>query len=216
MKYNKNPYYLNTELRNKKKNEEPLFDPVFTRLVETMDKNDVESVYEVGFDFGQRLDYMESKGLKIEGGVEFNASFNLYRKHFNLMDRGWDIRFNQLDFWNPTSKNVVVTSHFLDLFDEEDQNYLLNKLKFMSNFLYLNENIDIEDSDEILDRYRGVYVIDCTGYVLEESTEGTKTPQPELPSFESLRDRINSDESIIPEVNGDETGGSNPPSGFQW
>lgn len=225
MKYNKNPYYLNTELRNNK-NKGIVLDEGFSSLVDWMegmilDGDFPESagpIYEVGFDFGQRLDFLESKGFKIEGGVEFNSTFNLYKKHYNLMDRGWDIRFTQLDYWNPINRTNVLTYHFIDSLDPEDRPVILRKLKFMSSFLYMRENVDIDEPDEnvILRTPENIYVIDCRGYVCESTTTGDGTPKVELPNIESLRDRVDTDESIVPETFTDESEGLNPPSGFQW
>src|SRR5690606_19659170 len=113
-------------LVSQKKAGNQIFDEGFLEMIPLL--ND-KSIFEVGFDFGQRLLKLQEEGIKVIGGLEFDPNFGLYKKHSNLFDHGWDIRFVQIDSWNPIKRECVITNHFLDKFNEEDRSVLLEKLK---------------------------------------------------------------------------------------
>lgn len=186
MIYPKDPYYLNADLVNKKQSGEPIHDEGFYEMVELLQDNG-EPVYEVGIDFGQRLLFLE-KLVPVVGGVEFDPNFGLYDKHSKMLDKrengnNWDIKFISLEYWNPIKRDVVFTNHLLDILDEETRKEVLEKLLKTSKKLYLNENLELE-----LPKRGNIYV------VINEPGDDIKTNpkhevEPELPSFESSKNR---------------------------
>src|SRR5690606_33283279 len=134
-----------TDLINKKSNNVELFDDNFIALVELLQD---QKVYEVGFEFGQRLDYLENNGVSVIGGIEFNPIFGLYSKHYDLYGNKkngkWDIRFIDINFWQPSKRDIVFTNHFLDQLDPNDVEIVLNKLVQSTQTLYMNENLELE------------------------------------------------------------------------
>lgn len=179
MKYTKDPYYLNSDLKNLKKNNKQILQEDFLSLADKLRLEKSSSIYEVGFDFGQRLDYLKNDFDNC-GGVEFDPTFGLFKKHYNLFDNGWKIHFTQLDFWNPIPRDLCFTYHFLDLFNEEDRNQLLEKMKVFKK-IYM-----VEDCDLNFEQYKedGIYVV--TNEQLDDSEGDQKSNKAELPNFKSL------------------------------
>lgn len=191
MKYPKDAYYLNCEFRNKTKNNEDVLGENFNEL-----KNLLlgKEVFEVGFDFGQRLLALKND-CKVIGGVEFDPNFGLYKRNCGLFDYEWDIRFTQLDFWQPKNRKCVFTNHFLDVFNEDDRLCLLEKLKNMSEELYLNENCELD-----LNKKGNIYVFNNVSRDdIKSNSRTVQAQEIELPSFRSLKDRL--DNTVVDEEN---------------
>lgn len=210
MKYLKDAYYLNSHLKNQKANNE-VFEEDFLELSDILLKEN-KPVYEVGFSFGQRLDYLEEKGCAIVGGIEFDSNFGLYKRHYNLFERSWDIRFTQLEFWSPVNKSLVFTNHFLENVSEEHREEILERFKVF-DVVYFNENLELD-----LPKENNFYVYrkpsDKSGNDLKKSSKGTNKKEPELPNFESLRNRLNAEQRAIEEASKDSTREDVSPSGI--
>lgn len=192
MRYNKDAYYANTELYNKKGNNKDIYNEGFYQIVEMLQADKLTNIYEVGFDFGQRLLYLENNNIDVLGGVEFDPNFGIYLKHSNLFEHGWDIRFNQLDFWNPINREIVITNNFLDSLDESNVPEILEKLLNTSNTLFLNENIKLD-----LPKKGKVYVVtNKRRDDIKVDSKPSKKKTIELPSVKSSNNRINASGSI--------------------
>lgn len=202
MKYPKDVYYLNSELRNMQKNNQAILDSNFEELKELLAGKEV---FEVGFDFGQRL-YALKDACKVIGGVEFDPNFGLYKRHFNLFDHGWNIRFTQLEFWKPQKRKCVFTNNFLSIFNEEDRLTLLKILKDMSEELFLNESCQLN-----LKKQGNIYVFNNVTRNDIKSNSGTiETKEVELPCFDTLTDGLKRTVANDENARENKTGQSNP------
>jgi hypothetical protein len=202
MKYPKDAYYLNCEFRNKTKNNEDVLGENFEELKYLLLGKEV---FEVGFDFGQRLLSLKDY-CKVIGGVEFDPNFGLYKRNCGLFDYEWDIRFTQLDFWKPKNRKCVFTNHFLDIFGEEDRLMLLEKLKNMSEELYLNENCELN-----LDKKGSIYVFNnVTRNDIQSDSRTPENKEIELPCFKSLSDRLKGTVGDVKDVGKSKTRQPNP------
>lgn len=205
MLYPKDAYYLNSDLINKKEKGLEIIDDNFQEMIELVKDKDV---FEVGFDFGQRLYALEAAGVNVIGGVEFDPTFCLYKKHVGLYDHGWDIRTTQLDLWEPINRKCVITNHFLDLFNEEDRLILLEKLKSTSEELYLNEDCELD-----LPKEGNIYVFtNVRGDDFKGDSKGNDKKQVELPGFKSLKDRLEATMGNEKDAGENKTGQSDTPS----
>jgi len=208
MKYLKDPYYLNSELKNKQKNGQDCLGKNFNELKKLLTRKEV---FEVGFDFGQRL-YALKDSCNVIGGVEFDPNFGLYKKHVNLFDHGWDIRFTQLEFWNPQKRQCVFTNNFLSIFNEDNRALLLDKLKNMSEELYLNETCELD-----LQKQGNIYVFNnVSRNDIKSDSRTVEVQKIELPCFKPLTDRLARTVDDVKNAGKSQTGQSNPPSGIQW
>lgn len=206
MKYPKDAYYLNSELRNKQKNNQDFLGKNFEELKQLLTGKEV---FEVGFDFGQRL-YALKDSSKVIGGVEFDPNFGLYKKHVNLFDHGWDIRFTQLEFWNPQKRKCVFTNNFLSIFNEDDRSVLLQKLKDMSEELFLNESCELD-----LEKEGNIYVFNNVPRNDIKSDSGTiEIKEIELPYFKPLSDRFKRTVGDVENDRKNKTRQSNPSGGI--
>lgn len=205
MMYPKDAYYLNSDLINKKEKGLEIIDDNFQEMIELVKDKDV---FEVGFDFGQRLYALKVAGINVIGGVEFDPTFCLYKKHVGLYDHGWDIRTTQLDLWEPINRKCVITNHFLDLFNEEDRLILLEKLKSTSEELYLNEDCELD-----LPKEGNIYVFtNVRGDDFKGDSKGNDKKQVELPGFKSLKDRLDATMGNEKDAGENQTGQSDTPS----
>jgi hypothetical protein len=205
MKYPKDAYYLNSELKNKQRNNQDVLGQNFEELKQLLTGKEV---FEVGFDFGQRL-YALKDYCKVIGGVEFDPNFGLYKKHANLFDHGWDIRFTQLEFWKPKKRKCVFTNNFLSIFNDDDRLVLLQKLKDMSEELFLNESCELN-----LEKQGNIYVFNNVSRNDIKSNSGTdETKEIELPSFKSLEDRLKRTMADVENARENKTRQSNPSGG---
>lgn len=193
MRYLKDPYYLNSKLIADKVNEREIHNKGFYELVELLKLNKESNIYEVGFDFGQRLLYLQENNISVYGGIEFDPVFGLYQKHANLFKQKWDIRFGQIDYWNPINREVVITNNFLDQFSKDDANTILQKLLSTSKKLYLNENLELD-----LPKQGNIYVvINERGDDIKKSSGRSVKKEIELPNIESFTNRFNKTEPTI-------------------
>lgn len=185
MKYLKDAYYLNAYYVN---SGDP-YGKNFDYFVDFLKNKGVTEIYEAGFEFGHRLDKLEQESFVVKGGVEFDPNFGLYKKWTNLFKRGWEIHFTQLDFWCPKFREVVITNNLFSSIAEEDREHILNLLKEKTKYLYLNEEVSLN-----LDKEDEIYVNVNERW---DDLKSNSRNNPELPSFESLKNRIKESEELL-------------------
>jgi hypothetical protein len=155
MNYNKNVYYLNTELKNKTSDNQ---EEEFLELVNLLIDNEESEIYEVGMEFGQRLDYIEKYGLSVVGGMEFDPVFSIYTKHVDLNNRGWKLDYKELEDFSLEEQKTIICYKLLENVDGNHQQ-LIEKIKNKCETLYIVTSLDLN-----LPKEGNVYVVTDSGW----------------------------------------------------
>jgi hypothetical protein len=113
-----------------------------------------KDIFEIGFNLGERLAY-----LNAIGGVEFDPMFGTYgNNHFQIYNK-YIIHLTELNEWFQQKREVLYTYHWLENFNDEDRQILINKIKEnCTGKIYFLENFKIEDTLDI----DGVQIYDCS------------------------------------------------------
>lgn len=156
MRYPRNPYVQNVTLKNLRESGQAT--DVSLELQNLADMLENESnVFEIGFNMGERLNYLKNLGISVLGGVEFDPIFGTYaNKHYGVYD-SFKIVLTSLDDWFQ-GEDVMFTYHFLDQFTFEERQVLITKIKESAKKVYFVESVIIEGAENVL----GVQVYDSS------------------------------------------------------
>lgn len=145
MLYNKRVTYENTHLKNLQKTGKVIDEDVVA-LAELLENNGEKEVYEVGFDFGQRLAYFQECGFKVDGGIEFSKEFAMYQGEY--IDPAWNLTYvDAQDYWLPElwnkSKKCCVVYKCLENCSEAQRLLHILKLHFDSIYIISDLKLDL-------------------------------------------------------------------------